>query len=145
MIRREDISDLTPLRLKAAAEMAFPDGSMSVKGLRREIGRGRLAFSRIAGKDYVTLKDIDDMVKACRRERRDQDSGHENPAATSGGASAIPASGSLSTEAISAAQDAASRTVQALKGNSENTSPKNTSNERPKASVTRLRSPSPTS
>ena len=45
----------TPLRLGVAALLAFPDGSMTAPGLRREAARGRLVIERIAGKDYTTL------------------------------------------------------------------------------------------
>src|SRR5262249_28612160 len=56
----------TPLRLDVAAALAFPDGSMTASGLRREAERGRLVVERIAGKDYVTLAAIEDMRKLCR-------------------------------------------------------------------------------
>jgi hypothetical protein len=39
--------------------LAFPDGSMSASGLRREAARGRLVIERIAGKDYTTLANIE--------------------------------------------------------------------------------------
>jgi len=41
---REDIGDDQPLRLAVAAALAFPDGSMTTSGLRREGARGRLAI-----------------------------------------------------------------------------------------------------
>jgi len=44
-----------PLRLAVAAKVAFPDGSMSASGLRREAQRGRLVIERIAGKDYTSV------------------------------------------------------------------------------------------
>jgi hypothetical protein len=44
-----------PIRLSVAAKLAFPDGSMTASGLRREAARGRLLVERIAGKDYTTL------------------------------------------------------------------------------------------
>jgi len=49
---REDIGDDQPVRLAVAAALAFPDGSMTARGLRREAARGRLVVERIAGKDY---------------------------------------------------------------------------------------------
>jgi len=39
---------------------------MKLAGLRREIGRGRLAYEVIAGKYYTTLTDIEDMRRLCR-------------------------------------------------------------------------------
>jgi hypothetical protein len=56
----------TPLRLEIAARIAFPDGSMTASGLRREGKRGRLVVERIAGKDFTTLSSIEDMRKLCR-------------------------------------------------------------------------------
>ncbi|MCW2229340.1 hypothetical protein [Bradyrhizobium elkanii] len=50
--RRENIGPNEPLRLSVAAAVAFPDGSMTASGLRRENARGRLIIERIAGKDY---------------------------------------------------------------------------------------------
>lgn len=55
-----------PLRLAEAAAIAFPDGSMTASGLRRERDRGRLAVFQIAGKDYTTLAAIRDMIQLCR-------------------------------------------------------------------------------
>ena len=55
-----------PLRLDVAAALAYPDGSMTVSGLRREAAKGRLAIERVAGKDYTTLAAIEDMRVLCR-------------------------------------------------------------------------------
>jgi hypothetical protein len=62
----DNVTPNTPLRLEAAARLAFPDGSMKLAGLRREIARGRLAYEVIANKHYTTLADIEDMRKLCR-------------------------------------------------------------------------------
>jgi hypothetical protein len=64
----------TPLRLDAAAKIAFPDGSMKESGLRREAKRGRLAITRIAGKDFTTLNHIKRMVELCHVNRNRQGS-----------------------------------------------------------------------
>jgi hypothetical protein len=37
-----EITDDTPLRLDAAAKLAFPNGGMTASGLRREWARGKL-------------------------------------------------------------------------------------------------------
>ena len=58
----------TPLRLRIAAALAFPDGSMTASGLRREAARRRLVIERIAGKDYTTLANIERMRELCRVE-----------------------------------------------------------------------------
>ena len=56
-----EIGPNTPLRLNVAAALAFPDGSMTASGLRKEAGRGRLVIERIAGKDYTTLANVEQM------------------------------------------------------------------------------------
>src|SRR5947209_19626521 len=56
----------TPLRLDVAAALAYPDGSMTASGLRREAARGRLVIERTAGKDYTTLAAIEKMRALCR-------------------------------------------------------------------------------
>ena len=62
----DKIDPSAPLRLDIAAKLAFPDGSMTVSGLRREGARGRLALERIANKDYTTLEAIWNMRQLCR-------------------------------------------------------------------------------
>ena len=55
----------TPLRLKYAVKIAFPMGGMTVSGLRKEIGRGRLEVEIIAGKQFTTLANIARMRELC--------------------------------------------------------------------------------
>jgi hypothetical protein len=64
--RPKGVSLHDPLRLAVAAAVAFPDGSMTASGLRRESARGRLIIERIAGKDYTTLFHIERMRELCR-------------------------------------------------------------------------------
>jgi hypothetical protein len=64
------VSKDAPLKLARAAELAFPDGSMSASGLRREAAKGKLVIERIAGKDYTTLAAIEEMRKLCRIDRK---------------------------------------------------------------------------
>ncbi len=68
-LSRDDITDDTPIMLAVAAEIAFPDGTVSASSLRRERDKGRLVVSRIAGKDYTTLKAIRDMMEMARFQR----------------------------------------------------------------------------
>lgn len=120
----------TPLRLDFAAKIAFPDGSMTENGLKREITRGRLAFEHIAGKRYTTLNDIRRMRERCR----------ENPwefENTSGSARGDRPFGLYSTEEQKSAQDAARTTAQALIASSKTTSRKNT--DRTGEVVTRMK------
>ncbi len=63
---RGEVGDDTPLRLAVAAALAYPDGSMTASGLRREAARGRLVIERTAGKDYTTLAAIEQMRALCR-------------------------------------------------------------------------------
>src|SRR5262245_38730239 len=69
------VADTEPLRLDTAARLAFPDGSMTAAGLRREARRGRLVVSRVAGKDYTTLEAIRGMIVKCRVEPKAPDYG----------------------------------------------------------------------
>lgn len=55
-----------PIRLDLAARIAFPDGSMGVKGLRKERDAGRLVTEIIANKEYTTLAAIVRMRELCR-------------------------------------------------------------------------------
>src|ERR1700716_160505 len=71
----EQVKLTTPLRLSVAAALAFPDGSMTVSGLRREGARGRLAIERVAGKDYTTLAAIEEMRALCRVPQKELASG----------------------------------------------------------------------
>jgi hypothetical protein len=63
-----------PLRLSVAAALAYPDGSMTASGLRREAARGRLVIERTAGKFYTTLSNIERMRELCRVQAKALDS-----------------------------------------------------------------------
>ena len=89
---RDEMNEDSPLRLSVAAKLAFPDGSMSASGLRREAARGRLVIERIAGKDFTTLANIERMRELCRVATRVPDCG-------SGSATAEQHSGSSSITA----------------------------------------------
>src|ERR1700730_4902419 len=78
-IRSCEIGPETPLRLDLAAALAYPDGSMTASGLRREAGRGRLVIERTAGKDYTTLAAIERMRELCRVEPTARVSGLKKP------------------------------------------------------------------
>ena len=95
-----DVDPDLPLRLSTAAAIAFPGGTMSACGLRREAARGRLVIERIAGKDFTTLANIQHMRELCRVEARGHASGVVQPAR------AVKPSGSLKTQASNTPQDA---------------------------------------
>jgi hypothetical protein len=109
----------TPLRLDVAARLAYPDGSMTKSGLRREIARGRLESERTAGKQYVTLTGIQRMRAKCRENPK-------VPASTFANDVAAKPSTSFSTEKTKSALAAAEMIAQALKKPSPITSAKNT-------------------
>jgi hypothetical protein len=111
---RDQIGPDTPLRLGDAADLAFPGGSMSASGLRREAARGRLVIERIAGKDFTTLKNIERMRELCRVEAKVPDSG-------SGNATAAEHSGSSSITAAKSAQARANMISARLKTRLPNT------------------------
>jgi hypothetical protein len=73
----ETIDPSAPIRLDVAAKIAFPDGSMTASGLRRESARGRLVLERIANKDYTTLEAIRTMRELCRVRAKESDSTSE--------------------------------------------------------------------
>src|SRR5689334_13615062 len=112
---RESITSDAPLRLSVAAAIAFPDGSMSASGLRREAARGRLVIERIAGKDFTTLANIERMRELCRVETRVQDCGSAPRAARRGRSLPTP-SGSSSTAGSISPQDALRTNLTLRKG-----------------------------
>jgi hypothetical protein len=135
----------TPLRLEIAAALAYPDGSMTASGLRREAKRGRLVIERTAGKDYTTLHNIEQMRELCRVESRARVSGCAEPNTIAQGGSRTPPSGSLKTVTTGKARDAALMIVEGLRQHSPLTSPTSTSPKRKPGSVHQLTSRSPTS
>ncbi len=94
------VTDDTPLRLQEAAQIAFPLGNMKASGLRVEIERGNLTASRIAGRYFVTLASIREMMDRCRVQKHHPDCGSDRQQQTA------PPSGSSRTAAIAKAQAA---------------------------------------
>jgi hypothetical protein len=131
-----------PLRLKTAAKVAFPDGSMTASGLRREVERGRLVIEHIAGKDYVTLAAIAEMRKLCRVEAKDRASGCSQQGETHMDELSSKPSGSSGTATSSAALAQARAKLKGLKVPSETISTKRPPRE--SATVTPLPSRLPT-
>jgi hypothetical protein len=86
-----------PLRLEVAAKIAFPQGGITVSGLRREIARGRLEAEEIAGKYFTTLANIKRMREKCRVSVKARASGNARHDAKAVGPSPRP-SGSLKTQ-----------------------------------------------
>lgn len=134
------IDSETPLRLAEAAKIAFPDGGMTVSGLRREFRRGRLVIERVAGKDFVTLAAIEEMRRLCRLNQKVHTSG--SALATSAVTEAnANQSGSSATETSDAALAALDTILDALKKPSPATSQKSAPRRRrAPADVIHLRS-----
>jgi len=116
----------TPLRLDVAAKAAFPFGDMTASGLRREAQRGRLVIERIAGKDFTTLRHIEEMRKKCRDQQKAQGSGSNQRSATRTASSSAAQPGSSATDHVRSARAALEKTARELKGRSQSTSPAST-------------------
>ena len=70
-----------PIRIDLAAQIAFPDGSMTAQGLRKERYAGRLETFIIARKEYTTLAAIERMKELCRVSPKEPASSGERKAA----------------------------------------------------------------
>ena len=115
------MTDAAPVRLTVIAARL----GLTPDALRKEARRGRLAISRVGGKDWTTEAAVMEMFEKCRVEPK-------APAFTSVprasvSASAIPASGSSSTGEASVALASALATVSRLRERYSPTSRKNTS------------------
>jgi len=126
VLSHQDISDETPLRLNRAAELGFPDGSMTEAGLRNEAAKGRLTVERVAGKTYTTLGDIKRMRQLCRVEARVPGSNLEQNAEMGPAKSHITPNGGSGTASETLAQAALNRTLLALSESFASTSRQNT-------------------
>ncbi len=62
------MSEDDPITLKEACELIFR-GRIGVATLRAEAAKGRLALRRIGRQDFVTLRDVRDLVEQCRVEK----------------------------------------------------------------------------
>ncbi|CAH1656729.1 conserved hypothetical protein [Hyphomicrobiales bacterium] len=103
----DNIGPDEPLRLVDAVRYGFPHGGMTLSGLRKEAKRGRLAVERIAGKDFTTLRAIEEMRRLCHVQRRAPGSGSGRSGSISERASASPMlPGSFSTAASISPRDA---------------------------------------
>jgi hypothetical protein len=95
---RDAVTPTTPLRLEVAAELGFPDGSMTTGALRRLAAAQKLDHEKISGRYYVTLAAIEEMRERCRVKAK-------APAPRTEGAKAInsyEADGSLALAALRA-------------------------------------------
>lgn len=93
-----------PYRLKDILPIAYPQGNMTITGLRREIARGNLVVELVAGRQYVTLRAIEEMRERCRVKAKAPASGSGRRASSAG--SRALANTSSSMEQSRSAQDA---------------------------------------
>jgi hypothetical protein len=108
-----------------AVKVAFPLGGMTLSGLRSEAKKGNLAIEVIAGKQFTTLKAIQEMREKCRAEAKAQGSGYSQPEKTGTERSSNKACGSSGKARSSAALDAARAKLTKLQENSGITSTPN--------------------
>jgi len=123
---RSEINPDAPLRLKTSVRLAFPDGGMTVSGLRREATKGHLVIETIAGKQFTTLTAIQEMRKKCRDNPKAQDYGSSQSAKRMEG-SANGRHGLSVTERARLARAALEENARTLNVRSPNTSPLNIS------------------
>lgn len=123
---RDQIALDTPLRLGIAAALAFPDGSMTASGLRREATRGRLAIERVAGKDYTTLANIERMRELCRVQGKALACGSDPRSETPTARSESERSGSFGMDRAKSARAALQKIARAPSERLASTSPTNT-------------------
>jgi hypothetical protein len=129
----------TPLRLKFAVQIAFPAGGMTVSGLRKERDKGHLVIERIAGKDFTTLRDLEQMRKQCREVPKAQGSGLSQRSVAQTEKSPGKPRGSLETDRVKSARAALELTARGLNVRSPDTSLRNI-RSRATADVIRLKS-----
>jgi hypothetical protein len=137
----QDVPLDAPLRLGIAARLAYPDGSMTASGLRKEAGRGRLAIERVAGKDCTTLTAIAEMRKKCLLEPKGRGSGLGRNADQPVENSSPERPGSSSTLDAISPQDALRVKLQLRKHGWPSTSPPNTGHGAKNGTLRKSKSP----
>jgi hypothetical protein len=128
-----------PLRLDQAVEVAFLFGGMTVSGLRKERDRQNLVTEMIAGKEFTTLRNIEEMRVKCRAQQKVQDCGSSPKSETIKVSSSGERFGSLEMDRKKSARAALEITAKGLNARSPNTSPRSIPS-RDKADVNPLRS-----
>jgi hypothetical protein len=116
----------TPLRLEQAVELAFPGGGMTVSGLRREAKKGRLTIEFIAGKQFTTIRAIEQMREKCRVLQKGPGFGSNQNSGTTTEVLSGARHGSSVTDRVNSARVALEMTAKGLNGRSPSTLPQNT-------------------
>src|SRR5271169_6901194 len=100
-----------PLRLGVVAAQF----GLTAAALRAESKRGRLVISRVAGKDWTSVAEVQRMFGLCRSTPKESDSGFGRPEATKS------RHGSSETAESKSARDALSLSLSRLKESSPTT------------------------
>jgi len=87
----------TPYPLKDILPLAYPNGGMTLSGLRKEIARGNLVVEYTAGKFFVTMRAILEMREKCRVQGKARASGSVPPGSAKTESSRMRQLGSSST------------------------------------------------
>ncbi|WP_427023030.1 hypothetical protein ACP4J4_10335 [Aureimonas ureilytica] len=116
-----------PLRLSVACELFFGN-AITPATLRTEHRKGNLAFERIAGKDFVTPKAIQEMRDRCRVQENPLASSYErtDPAPKIEPLAYSPRVGSSETGQSLSGRDVLRAKLLARNRNSSNTSERST-------------------
>src|SRR5215470_10056435 len=123
----DSIKPDTPLRLYAAAALAFPDGSITETSLRKACTQGELEYELLRGKYHTTLAAIKDWRARCRVQPKGQGSGSARKSETPTARSASARSGSFEMDHARSARAALHKMLKAPTAPSSNTSRVNTS------------------
>lgn len=117
--RPEDWTDDEPMRLEEAVAIFASRLPITVKLLRTEIARGRLVPARVAGKFFVTPRQLRDLFLPCPAPPKDPVSICARPAATALAAEPFPTPMSSVTARLRSARAAALASSRRPKANSE--------------------------
>ena len=96
----------TPYPLKDILPLAYPNGGMTISGLRKEISRGNLVVEYTAGRFFVTMRAILEMREKCRVHGKARTYGSGLPASVRMGSSPMKQLTSSLTVTSNSPQDA---------------------------------------
>jgi hypothetical protein len=102
-----------PMRLAVVAAQF----GLTAAALRTEAKRGRLVISRVAGKDWTSVAEVQRMFGLCRSPPKESDSGFDRPEATKN------RRGSFEMAESKSARDALGLSLSRLRESSPTTSP----------------------
>ena len=115
------VTEDTPIRMEHAAQLAFPDGTITGRTLYGMAKAGRLEHSVFAGKHFTTLRFVRESMERCRVPASPQDFGLKNPPPIKKLVKSGKANGASSTPATNTVQAAAKLIAMALGAPSKTT------------------------